>query len=139
LSVDIVAQNTYSQSGSQEPQKSGALLSIKTHVDKLEKHYSTLSSAKSRSLITIPQIEKRRDAIDKVRADLDQLKRDASMKEYRDLISDLVKDIRIACDQLSLAAENCDENRPACYAYLREATEYLEKVIETFYRCENPS
>lgn len=104
---------------------------LKPCIEKLESHAAKLQEAKNRAFLTVEMIEELRDELDAIREELNEMRKDSSLRAYRALIINIRDNIMVACDELSLAVEKYDEDER--FDHLRNAAGCVEKGTDCYY------
>lgn len=100
-------------------------------IERLDLYVANLQDAKIRAFLIIAQIEEYRDHLDIIRKEVNEMRKNPSLRRYIDLITDIRDNIMAACDELSLAVEKFNEDER--FDHLRNAADFIEKGTDCYY------
>ncbi len=126
----MTANKRFDNEGEGQP-SSITIAFLQPCIKKLEGHATNLQNASIRALLVPEEIEKLRDNLDAIREELNEMRKDPSLREYRELIKNIRINIMAACDELSLAVEKYDEDER--FDHLRNATDCIERGTDSYY------
>ncbi len=126
----MAANKRFDNEGEEQP-SSITIAFLQPYIENLEQHATNLQNASIRAFLILEKIEDLRDDLDNIREKLNEMRKDRSLREYRELIKNIRDNIMAACDELSLAVEKYDENER--FDHLRNATDCIERGTDCYY------